>query len=95
MIKETSPRTIFIQDHPDRNGNGSNEIFAVGRETVPLQIRQGQGGNIWPRWSGLGEQWKEIIKRKGQVEGVSAALTCIGFLLKTSQSNEVRGAGGG
>lgn len=39
----------------------------------------------------VGGQWKEIIRRKDQVEGVGAALTCIGFLLKTSQSNDVRG----
>lgn len=43
MIKETSSRTIFIQDHPDRNGNGSNEIFAVGREMYDSKYGRDKG----------------------------------------------------
>lgn len=39
----------------------------------------------------VGGHWKDITGRKGQVEGVGAALTCTGFLVKTSQSNDVLG----
>lgn len=73
MILLKRDQEDFIQDHPSRNGNGSNEIFCRGERDGVTPNAAGARGNIRPRWSGwegtgrksLGGKvrWRESVLR--------------------------------